>query len=62
MINFRCQFLLLLCFSIIRGYIDDCEFILKLLINIIVFLFNYIFIVISQPDEIGCVSDDGRRM
>jgi hypothetical protein len=54
--------LLLLCLSIIRGHIDDCEFILKLFINIIVFLFNYIFIVISQPDEIGCVSDDGRRM
>jgi hypothetical protein len=61
MVHFRCQVLLLLCLSIIRGQIDDCEFILKLLINIIDF-YLIVFLVEIQPGGIGCVSDDGRRM
>ena len=51
MVNFRCQFLLLLCLSIIRGQIDDCEFILQLLINTIDFYLIIFFIVVSQPGE-----------
>jgi hypothetical protein len=55
------HFLLFLCFSIVRGQINDCKFVIKLFVQL-VFCSILPLIVQVQQGGIGCVSDDGRRM